>query len=260
MFCLDRAEAGSYPVGTTVDNFLRIQIALGITFHDSNLLQQALVHRSYLNEAADGQALASNERLEFLGDAVLGLVVTEELYRRFPHLPEGRLTEMRARLVRGATLDLIGEQLDLGSLLVLGRGEEQSGGRRRSVNLGRALEALIGAAYLDRGLEVVREMTLRLLSTDLEALRATGVGLDAKSSLQQFAQGVMRVTPEYVTVSAEGPDHAREFVVEVRLGGEAVATGRGRNTRQAQQAAAAAALDALAPRSDRAGSEGLDER
>jgi ribonuclease-3 len=233
-----------------VDDLLRIQIALGITIQDSNLLQQALVHRSYLNEVADGQPLASNERLEFLGDAVLGLIVAEELYRRFPDEPEGRLTEMRARLVRGATLDVIGEQLDLGSVLVLGHGEEQSGGRKRSVNLGRALEALIGAAYIDQGLATVRGMTLRLLSSDLEALSSSGISLDAKSSLQQFAQGVMRVTPEYVTISTEGPDHAREFEVEVRLGGEGVAVGRGRNTRQAQQAAAAAALAALVPQGE----------
>jgi ribonuclease III len=221
-----------------------LETVLELHFQDPSLLQQAFVHRSYLNEVASPQP-ASNERLEFLGDAVLGLVVADELYTRFPQHTEGRLTEMRALLVRGSTLSKVGERLALGSLLVLGRGEERSGGRARVVNVGRALEALIGAVYLDQGMEVARRVVLRLLEPDLSCVEQQALGREAKSALQELAQASLRVTPEYVTVAQEGPEHAREFVVSVRLGEELAGTGRGRNKRQAQQAAALAALQAL---------------
>ncbi len=227
-----------------MDDLLRLQKSLGITFRDVGLLRQALVHRSYLNESADLPASASNERLEFLGDAVLGLVIAEELYRRHPEASEGRLTEMRAYLVRGAMLARIGEQLSLGDYLVLGRGEAQTGGRARALNLGRALEAVIGAYFLDAGLKPARRLILRLLGSELGAVDA-GPELDAKSSLQQLAQAVLRVTPEYVTVAEEGPEHERAFVVEVRLGAGVAGTGRGRNKRIAQQEAAQNALLSL---------------
>jgi len=244
-FGLTAFKMGSYSLETTVDSLTRIESSLDIHFRNPALLQQAFVHRSYLNEVVAGSQPASNERLEFLGDAVLGLIVAEELYHRFPEHPEGRLTEMRALLVRGSTLSQIGERLDLGALLVLGRGEEQSGGRARFVNLGRALEALIGAVYLDQGLQVTRTLVLRLLQQDLQRVDQQSVGRDAKSSLQELAQASLRVTPEYVTVAQEGPEHAREFVVSVRLGDEIAGTGRGRNKRQAQQAAALAALESM---------------
>jgi ribonuclease-3 len=231
-------------VETRVDDLLRLQKTLKVSFRNPGLLQQALVHRSYLNESVDLPASASNERMEFLGDAVLGLVIAEELYRRFPDVPEGRLTEMRAHLVRGATLARIGERLALGDFLVLGRGEEQTGGRARALNLGRALEAIIGALYVDAGLASARRLILRLISPDFEQVGA-GASLDPKSSLQQYAQASLRVTPEYVTISAEGPDHDREFVVEVHLGDKVAGSGRGRNKRLAQQQAAENALLAI---------------
>lgn len=233
-----------------MDTLQRLQASLDVTFRDPRLLQQALVHRSYLNEAAESSVLASNERLEFLGDAVLGLIVTEELYHRYPSHAEGQLTEMRAQLVRGATLGQVAERLDLGAFLVLGRGEEQSGGRGRSINLGRALEALLGAVYLDGGFDTTRRLVLKLLAAEFLVLGIAGVGRDAKSSLQQYAQATLRVTPEYVTVSSEGPEHEREFVVEVRLQDEKAGVGRGRSKRQAQQAAAADALSAWSARAD----------
>jgi ribonuclease-3 len=239
-----------------VDDLLRLQKSLGVKFHDSSLLQQALVHRSYLNESANLPPSASNERLEFLGDAILGLVIAEELYRRFPEATEGRLTEMRASLVRGATLARIGEQLRLGDYLVLGRGEDRTGGRGRAINLGRALEALIGAYYLDAGLAATRRMLLRLIGPELEAA-ASGPEIDPKSFLQQLAQGNLRVTPEYVTVATEGPEHERAFVVEVRLGAEVAGTGRGRNKRLAQQEAARSALASLSQTALRPEGEGL---
>ncbi len=228
-----------------MEDLLRLQQSLNAMFRDSRLLQQALVHRSYLNETVDLPPSASNERLEFLGDAVLGLVIAEELYRRFPEVSEGRLTEMRAHLVRGATLAQVGDRLNLGDYLVLGRGEAQSGGRGRALNLGRALEAIIGAYYLDSGLEAARRMILQFVGDELATIDS-GPGLDPKSSLQQLAQASLRVTPEYVTVAQEGPEHEREFVVEVRLGAEIAGVGRGRNTRIAQQEAAQMALTALA--------------
>lgn len=237
-------------MSTTVDDISRLQKSLHITFRNLGLLQQALIHRSYLNEAANLPQSASNERMEFLGDAVLGFVVAEELYRRFPDLPEGRLTEMRAHLVRGATLARIGAQLTLGDFLVLGRGEEQTGGRVRALNLGRALEAIIGAVYLDAGIRATRKFVLRLLAPELDQVDSAGPALDAKSSLQQLAQASLRVTPEYVTVSADGPEHERQFVVEVRLGNEVAGSGRGRNTREAQQDAAGNALLALSESRD----------
>src|SRR3954469_13398863 len=153
---LDARSNASISCGNHVDDLLRLQKSLDITFQNPNLLRQALVHRSYLNESVDLPLSASNERMEFLGDAVLGLVIAEELYARFPDLPEGQLTEMRAQLVRGATLARIGKDLDLGNLLVLGRGEDHTGGRSRAVNLGRALEAIIGAVYIDAGVEATR--------------------------------------------------------------------------------------------------------
>jgi ribonuclease III len=229
-----------------VDTLQQLQLSLDVYFNNLELLQQAFVHRSYLNEAALLPHLASNERLEFLGDAVLGLVVGEELYRRFPDRTEGSLTEMRAQLVRGSTLGQVGERLGLGSLLVLGRGEDQSGGRGRIVNLGRALEALLGAVYLDQGLDVTRGLVLRLFEVELTNLTRVTLRADAKSLLQQLAQATYKTTPEYVTVAQAGPDHSREFIIEVRLGGRTAGTGRGKNKRLAQQAAAAAALELLA--------------
>lgn len=230
-----------------MDDLQRLETALGVVFQDPNLLQQALIHRSYLNESAELPLSASNERLEFLGDAVIGMLMADELYRRFPDSPEGRLTEMRAHLVRGGTLARIGERLDLGGCLVMGRGEERTGGRNRAPNLGRALEAVIGAVYLDSGMDVARGAVSRLFESEIDELEMDGPHLDAKSSLQQFAQASMRATPEYVTVATEGPEHAREFVVEVHVGQAVAGVGRGRKKSDAQQEAATKALIALLP-------------
>lgn len=228
-----------------MDELDRLQRALGVTFQQRELLGQSLVHRSYLNES-EIPTNGSNERLEFLGDAVLGLVVAEELYRRFPDLPEGTLTEMRAQLVRGAALADLGATLDLGDYLLLGKGEARSGGRRRQVNLARVVEAVLGAVYLDQGLECARAVILRLFGSQLASLRSGTVLLDAKSRLQQLAQGTYRLMPRYVTVLDEGPEQARLFTVEARLGDRAVGSGSGKTKRQAQQEAADAALQRLA--------------
>lgn len=222
-----------------------LQQSLGIPFHDPALLDQALLHRSYLNEAPTEET-ESNERLEFLGDAVLGLVISEKLYRDYPALSEGQLSQIRALLVRWDTLARAAERIGLGHYLILGRGEELSGGRSRPSNLAGALEALIGAAFLDGGLPRARRLVLRLLKPDLEEIAARGVTADSKSQLQHVAQTRWRQIPQYRLISSEGPDHAKLFTVEVLVGSQVMGRGQGRNKKQAELDAARRALESLA--------------
>ncbi len=219
--------------------------SLGIDFRHPALLQEALVHRSYLNEAADLE-LESNERMEFLGDAVLGLVISERLYRDYPGLSEGQLSQIRALLVRWDTLAEVAERISLGDYLMLGRGEEMSGGRSRPSNLAGALEALIGAAFLDSGMTKARRLVLHLLGPELEQIAAGAVAVDSKSRLQQVVQARWHEIPKYRLVSSVGPDHAKTFTVEVLVHKEVLGRGAGRNKKQAELAAARQALEALA--------------
>lgn len=217
---------------------------LGIAFKDGALLQQAMYHRSYLNEAVE--AVESNERMEFLGDAVLGLVVSEKLYRDYPGLSEGQLSQLRAILVRWDALARVAGRIGLGDYLVLGRGEEMSGGRARPSNLAAALEALIGAAFLDAGMAGAKKLVLKLLKPDFEEIAAQGVTADSKSELQHLAQTRWHQIPEYRLLSSEGPDHAKLFTVEVLVGNQVVGQGQGRNKKQAELNAARQALETLA--------------
>lgn len=223
----------------------QLQLSLGIAFHDPALLQQALLHRSYLNEAPE-EAVESNERLEFLGDAVLGLVISEKLYRDYPALSEGQLSQIRALLVRWDTLARAAERISLGDYLILGRGEELSGGRNRPSNLAGALEALIGAGFLDGGLPRARKLVLHLLKPDLEEIAARGVSADSKSELQHVSQTRWRQIPQYRLISSEGPDHAKLFTVEVLVGSRVMGRGQGHNKKQAELDAARQALETLA--------------
>src|SRR3990172_10936798 len=159
---------------------------LGVNFENAELLQQALHHRSYLNEAE--LSVESNERMEFLGDAVLGIIVSDKLYRDYPTLSEGHLSQLRALLVRWDALAAAAERINLGDYLVLGRGEELSGGRKRPSNLAGAFEALIGAAFLDGGMARAKKLVLKLLKPDFEEIAARGVTADSKSELQHFSQ------------------------------------------------------------------------
>ncbi len=218
--------------------------ALGIVFKDSALLQQAMYHRSYLNEA--GESVESNERMEFLGDAVLGLIVSEKLYRDYPGLSEGHLSQLRAILVRWDALARVAGRIDLGDYLVLGRGEELSGGRERPSNLAAVLEALIGASFLDGGMAAAKKLVLKLLKPDFEEIAAQGVTADSKSELQHLAQTRWHEIPAYRLLSSEGPDHAKLFTVEVRVGNQVVGQGQGRNKKQAELNAARQALETLA--------------
>jgi ribonuclease-3 len=218
---------------------------LGIDFRHPALLEQALVHRSYLNEAPDLE-LESNERMEFFGDAVLGLVISDRLYRDYPDLSEGKLSQIRALLVRWDTLAKVAERISLGDYLRLGRGEEMSGGRNRPSNLAGALEALIGAAFLDSGLTKARRLVLHLLGPELEQIAAGAVAVDSKSQLQQVVQARWHEIPRYRLISSVGPDHAKTFTVEVVVHSEVLGRGEGHNKKQAELAAAQQALEALA--------------
>lgn len=215
---------------------------LGVKPLPRDLLNRALTHASYLNEA-DASA-ASNERLEFLGDSVLGMVIASALFAQFPTSGEGDLTRMRADIVRGTSLARVAERLGLGEHIILGRGEESAGGRTRDRNLAGALEALIGAVYEAHGYRAARTFTRRLLKPELEQIRRSGAQVDAKSSLQHMVQARWHEPPGYVTVQeAAGANH--RFIVEVRVAGTTLGRGEGRSKREAQQAAAREAVLAL---------------
>lgn len=220
-----------------------LEHALGVHFRDRSLLFQALVHRSYLNENPESR-LDSNERLEFLGDAVLDALAAEYVFRRYPEKGEGEMTLLRSALVRTDTLARFARELGLGPFLVLGRGEEMDGGRERPSILAGAFEALIGAIYLDAGLEAARWFVGRFLEAEAERWQGRQP-LDFKSALQIEAQGRYNRTPEYRTVASWGPDHARTFRVEVRVGDRVLGVGEGPSKHAAQQEAARLALEAL---------------
>lgn len=214
---------------------------LNVSFNDNDLLVQALTHRSYINEQND-ESLTDNERLEFLGDAVLDFVVADMLFDAFPDMAEGELTRLRSGLVRTESLAELARALRVGEFLRIGKGEENNGGRERTNNLCRAFEAIIGALYIDSGLEAVREFLTPHLNALQSLVMEEALHKDARSRLQEWSQANLNVTPHYRLVSTSGPDHNKEFLIEVVLGSEAVASGRGRSKQVASQAAAAAAL------------------
>ena len=223
-----------------------LQSTLGVTFRDPLLLQQALTHRSYLNENPDFP-LPSNERLEFLGDALLGFVVAEKLHSDLPHLWEGALTVLRAALVCNETLARIASSFHLGDHLYLGRGEEMSGGRHRQSNLSSALEAVIGAIFIDQGFPVAKEFVLRLMNgmvvKIIEEESIEESIKDYKSKLQVLVQAEQQTTPVYRIVEEKGPAHDKLFTVEVVVGDAVLGRGSGKGKRAAEQKAAQAALE-----------------
>jgi ribonuclease-3 len=214
---------------------------LGYVFGDRNLLTWSLTHRSYAYEQG---GLPTNERLEFLGDAVLGVVVTDALYREFPSQAEGELAKMRASLVNMTVLADVGREIDLGVAVMLGRGEEMTGGRDKASILADTLEAVFGAVYLDGGMTGASRLILRLFLPRIRGQVEGGMVQDYKTSLQEMAAAQIGSLPEYL-ITESGPDHAKRFQAIVRLGGEPFGSGEGRSKKEAEQAAAKMAVGKL---------------
>jgi ribonuclease-3 len=218
-----------------------VQTELGLQFNDASLLLRALTHRSYLNENPD-RALEDNQRLEFLGDAVLDFITGAWLYHHFPEYQEGRLTSLRAALVCTPALAKFARQIGLGRYLRLGKGEDENGGRERDANLCDAFEALVGALCLDNGLHAVEEFLHPLLKDETERVLTADSDRDPKSRFQEWSQAERGITPHYRTLKASGPDHARTFVVAVYVGDDVYGKGQGSSKQLAARAAAEMAL------------------
>jgi ribonuclease-3 len=225
------------PTNTALDR-------LSTSFKDEALLQLALTHGSYVNEHPQA-SLESNERLEFLGDALVGLAVAEEVYARFPDLPEGQLTAIRSALVRTETLARVADSLGLGASLSMGRGEEASGGRQRSSNLAAAFEAVVGALFLDQGYETAHDFILETLENELAVAGERGTLKNPKGLLQELAQGKGEGLPSYRVLETEGEHHPHRFQAEALISGTVVGRGTGRRKSLAEQEAAGDALKKL---------------
>jgi len=223
---------------------VNLQDTLNIAFNDIALLKKALVHRSYLHENPDFD-LPSNERLEFLGDSLLSFVIAEKLYKDFPNLAEGEMTKMRAALVRTETLARLAKSLGFGNYLYLGRGEETSGGRTKQSILAGAFESVIGAILIDHGFNACRDFILRLFTDEIGKAANERLIADYKSQLQELTQASHHTAPIYRTIKEDGPDHAKEFTVEVIVDGKTIAIGHGKSKRQAETEAAQTALESM---------------
>lgn len=233
----ERKRVASLSIEDSVQQFMDV---LGQPM-DAALLRQALTHRSY---AYENGGLPTNERLEFLGDSVLGIVVTERLFRDFPEEPEGQLAKLRAAVVNAQALAEVARGLNLGRYLLLGKGEESTGGFDKSSILADAMEAVIGALYMSTDLETTRTFIERVFGPLIAASATLGAGLDWKTSLQERAAETDSGVPEY-RVTDSGPDHAKEFTAEVLVGGRVLGSGHGRSKKFAEQEAAAEAYAAL---------------
>jgi ribonuclease III len=226
------------------EEFAALERAIDYHFRDSGLLEHALTHTSRANEDVSG-GVADNESLEFLGDAVLGFIVADLLFREFPEFNEGQKSKVKASLVSAATLARLGDRLQLGSYLLLGRGEEKTGGRQKQALIADAYEALIAAIYLDGGIDKARRFVLRELRPLIADVRRLGAAGDYKSVLQELLQAAERPLPEYRVTGTIGPDHRRNFEVEVVVQGETLASGIGSSKKEAEQEAARVALETL---------------
>jgi ribonuclease-3 len=224
-------------------DFNTFQQKLGLEFNEPDLLRQAFTHRSYLNEHR-GEVKGHNERLEFLGDAVLELIATHFLYEKFPTQTEGDLTAYRAALVNAVTCAEVAQELGMNDCLLLSRGEAKDTGRARGILLANAFEALVGAIYLDQGYDAAREFIAAHLFPKIDNIIQKKLWLDAKSSLQEKVQDVEGVTPSYSVLREWGPDHDKHFVVGVHVKDRLLAQGEGKSKQEAEQDAARAALDA----------------
>jgi len=223
-------------------DFSKLEELIGVKFKNLDLLKQAVVHRSYLNEHPDFE-LNHNERLEFLGDAVLEIIVTEILFHEFSDTPEGDLTNWRASLVNYKMLALIAEELGLEKYLYLSKGESKDkNSKARQIILANAMEAVIGAIYLDQGIKPAKAFVKKFILSKLDNILKNQLYLDPKSKFQEKAQEIYCLTPHYKVLSESGPDHAKEFVVGLYLGDEMISQGKGTSKQEAQVAAAEAGL------------------
>ncbi len=216
---------------------------LGTVFTDKNLLREALTHRSFLNE--DPNTRQSNERLEFLGDSVLSLLCSTELFKKFPDFPEGKLTNLRSAIVRTQTLGKVAKQLNFGQFLLMSRGEEQGGGRENLSLLADTFEAILGAIYLDSGLVSAKVFLDKHLFSQIESLKNDQSIYDYKSRLQELAQNREKLPPVYKVIRETGPDHAKTFTVTVFAGKDELGRGVGKSKQEAEQEAARIALDSI---------------
>ena len=221
-----------------------LEAAIGYRFKNISLLQNALAHSSYANERWH-DSLKSNERLEFLGDSILGMVTAEYLYRNFPDRPEGDLTRMRADMVCERALAVVADRIDLGRHLLLGNGEETGGGRHRDSILADAVESVIAACFLDGGMESARQFINTFVLTEVPVKKLRNA--DYKTALQELVQQKKNQILSYAMVGESGPDHDKQFRVEVSLNGRVVGEGIGSSKKRAEQAAAKAAMEALFP-------------
>ena len=227
-----------------MSNYAELRSALGDPVLDPELLERALTHRSF---AYENGGLPTNERLEFLGDAVLGIVVTEKLYLTHPDLSEGRLAKLRAAVVNARALAGVGRAIGLGHYIKLGRGEQSTGGRNKASILSDTVEAVLGAVHLSGGFEVSSDVIHRLFDPLIEAASVMGAGLDWKTSLQELSAEHGLGVPDYV-IEDDGPDHLKTFTAQVRVGEELYGNGMGRSKKEAEQAAAETAYSEIAAR------------
>ena len=223
-----------------MEDLSKLEETIGCTFKNKDLLKQALVHRSYINEHKHFE-LGHNERLEFLGDAVLELVVTDHLYLNY-ELPEGELTNLRAAVVRGEMLSRVANELGMSDFLLLSRGEQKGGEKARNYIMANAFEALIGAIYLDLGYEAAKEFIDKFIVTKLPEVVEHGLHIDSKSKFQEVAQEKFKATPSYRVLDEDGLDHEKQFVIGVFVGKEKMGEGAGSSKQEAQQEAAKQAL------------------
>lgn len=222
-------------------DFSKFEETAGVDFNDKALLKQAFTHRSYINENRSS-GLEHNERLEFLGDAVLELVTTDFLYKKFPEMDEGQLTSLRSALVNADTCALVAQKLGANDFLLLSRGEAKDIGRARQYILANTLEALIGAVYLDQGYDAARNFILNHVTTLADDIIEKGTWIDAKSLFQEKTQEHLGVTPTYKTIRESGPDHDKRFTVGVYAGNDLLGEGEGKSKQDAEQEAARSAL------------------
>jgi ribonuclease III len=218
----------------------RLQKIIRVKFKNKSLLQRAVTHRSYVNES--GRNIKDNERLEYLGDSVLGLVVNEFLFRQFEDYREGKLAKIKSAVVSEATLAKIARNINLGEYILMGKGEDHSGGRERPSILANTLEAVIGAIYLDSGLKVSRKFVLFLIREEIDTVNNLTYLRDPKTALQEYVQKKYKERPVYQVIEERGPDHRKEFTVRLMVNGREIVTGEGPSKRKAEMNAARASL------------------